>query len=213
MENFGNGFPYPEDVQSERELEELCLKQLLRFQRDRNATVREKARTFVDVEDEAAKIRFSRNRTPYWFVTINPKPEVDIELLHNTIVHVLSQEQISEPYWSYEIRDAPDQGLHAHLLFKCNVLDDNFCKRKIKAPFVPEICGTLKHVHIKWITEAELSAVKSYIRKGYTSKSKKAGNKATLEWRQREGIPAEFDDQSLLVWSSLPQLNNLIPLN
>jgi len=97
-----------------------------------------KARTFVDVEDEAAKIRFSRNRTPYWFVTINPKPEVDIELLHNTIVHVLSQEQISEPYWSYEIRDAPDQGLHAHLLFKCNVLDDNFCKRKIKARLYPK---------------------------------------------------------------------------
>jgi len=70
MENFGNGFPYPEDVQSERELEELCLKQLLRFQRDRNATVREKARTFVDVEDEAAKIRFSRNRTPYSLLSI-----------------------------------------------------------------------------------------------------------------------------------------------
>jgi len=86
------------------------------------------------------KLGLAEIETPYWFVTINPKPEVDIELLHNTIVHVLSQEQISEPYWSYEIRDAPDQGLHAHLLFKCNVLDDNFCKRKIKAPFVPEIC-------------------------------------------------------------------------
>jgi len=213
MENFGNGFPYPEDLQSDQELAMLIEKRLHSFWSDRNASVREKARTFVDTSDEAEKIRFSRKRTPYWFVTINPKPDIELELLHNTIVHTLSQEQIKDPLWTYEIRNAPAEGLHAHLLFTCDTLDDNFCKRKIKAPFVPTICGTLKHVHIRWISESELEAVKSYIRKGYTSKSKTKSNDATIKWRQQEGIPTELNEDHLLVWSEIPQLNNLIPLN
>lgn len=212
MEEFGNGFPYPQDVPSEQRLIQLIDERIEKFWRDRNASVREKARTFVDAEEEASKIRFSRSRTPYWFVTINPKPEVSIELLHNQIVSVLSNPEITDVLWSYEIRSAPDQGLHAHLLFKCEKLDDNFCKRKIKAPFVPSICGTLKHVHIRWITEAELEATKAYIRKDTTTKSKKAGNAATIAWRLQLGIPSQLDEDHLLVWSELPR-NNLIQLN
>lgn len=211
-ELFGNGFPYPEEVPSAQDFEEIVQQKRSKFCKDRNASIREKARTIVDVEDHATAIRFSRKRTPYWFVTINPKPDVTVELLHNTIVSVLQQEQISDPVWSYEIRQAPAEGLHAHVLFTCEVLDDNFCKRKIKAPFVPQICGTLKHVHVKWVIESELEAVKSYIRKGYTSKSKTKSNEATLAWRAEAGIPAEMTEDHLLVWSSMPH-NNLISLN
>lgn len=207
------GYPAPEDVPSEQQLNAIIDDRIKKFNADRNASIREKARTFVDIEDKATAIRFSRKRTPYWYVTINPKPGVGIETLHNSIVDVLSHNQISDPIWSYEIRKAPDEGLHAHLLFTCHELDDNFCKRKIKAPFIPNICQTLKHIHIKWVTQAELEAVKSYIRKTTTTKSKKASNTATIQWRQANQIPAELNEDHLLVWSEMPELNNLIPLN
>lgn len=186
-------------------------KRAMQYAHRHSMKIRQKARDYVDTFDQVQAIRYAQKRTPYWFVTINPKPEVTVEQLHDKIVEVLSQPEVSNPLWSYEIRQAPDSGLHAHLLFECHVINDNFCKRKIKAPFVPEICGTMKHVCTKWVSQEELPAVRSYIKKTIATKSKKSADKATKQWRLDNEIPSSLDEDHLLVWSSMVQNEPLMP--
>lgn len=168
---------------------------------------RDKALDYVETFDYVEQIRYAKKRTPHWFVTLNPKPGISIETLHNTIIDVLSHPDIRNPLWAYEVRriadEGDDNGLHAHLYFECDNITDNFCKRKVKAPFVPNICGTMKHVHIKWVSSEEIDAVKSYIRKTTTTKSKKLSDNATKLWRLENDIPSELGEDHLLVWSDL----------
>lgn len=186
----------------ESEIQEIINRQFKAFTGHRKVSNNSKAHDFVETQEAITRIQYSRKRTPYWYVTINPKPDVGIELFHNTIVHVLSDPLISDPYWVYEIREAPDQGLHAHILFTCEA-DQNFCDRKLKAPFVPNICATKKHVHVKWITQTELDAVRQYMTKTTVARSKKAANDATIAWRDANGIPTELMEDHLLVWSDI----------
>lgn len=213
MEPYGFGFPKIEDLTSEEQLNQIIDQRIKLYNRDHEANVRNKARTLVDVTDEAEKIRYSRKRTPYWFLTINPKPGISLEELHNKIVQVLSNPYITDQLWSYEIRSPPDIGLHAHVFFRCVHIDDNFCKRKIKAPFVPDICGNLKAVHIRWIDIDEVKSVQAYIRKDTVSKNKTQAHTATIQWREQQGIPLTMGEESLLVYDELFPQNNLISLN
>lgn len=186
----------------DEELEKIIQRQFAAWVASRRIQNNSKAHDFVEVQEAITRIQYSKKRTPYWFVTVNPKPEVTLELLHNTIVHILLDESIVDPYWVYEIRKAPDEGLHAHVLFTANV-DQNFCDRKLKAPLVPNICGTKKHVDVKWIQQSELEAVKSYMKKTTVSRSKKAARDATIAWREENSIPTELCEDHLLVWSEL----------
>lgn len=189
----------------EAELQEIIDRQYKSFSSSRKISNVAKAHDFVETQEAITRIQYSKKRTPYWYVTINPKPDVSIELLHNTIVHVLQDPLITDPYWVYEIRSAPDQGLHAHILFTCNA-DNNFCDRKLKAPFVPEICGTKKHVCVKWIEQSELDAVRSYMKKTTVARSKKVANDATIAWRTSNSIPTELCEDHLLVWSEMTDI-------
>lgn len=186
------------------EMEEIIRRQFNAWVGSRRIQNNTKARDYVEVQEAITRIQYSKKRTPYWFVTVNPKPDVSLELLHNTIVHILSDDSISDPFWVYEIRKSPDEGLHAHILFTCQA-DQNFCDRKLKAPLVPNICGTKKHVDVKWITESELDAVKSYMKKTVVTRSKKAANDATIAWREANSVPMELCEDHLLVWSELTQ--------
>lgn len=175
--------------------------------------VHSKATEYVDTMEETTRIQYSRKRTPYWYVTINPKPEITIATLHNQIVELLSRPEIIDPLWCYEIRKEPDVGLHAHILFTCHTNDVNFTNRKVKNPFVPQICGTKKHVHVRWITLDEIETVKSYIRKTTVSTKKKPSDSATQAWRLANNIRKEYTEDHLLVWSSLSTDDTIIYLN
>lgn len=192
-------------VAHEAELQEIIDRQFKAYSSSRRITNSAKAHDFVEVQEAITRIQYSKKRTPYWYVTVNPRPDVSIELLHNTIIHILQDTTISDPFWVYEIRSPPDQGLHAHILFKCNA-DQNFCDRKLKAPFVPEICATKKHVCVKWIEQSELDAVRSYMKKTTVARSKKPANDATIAWRESNGIPTELTSDHLLVWSEMPDI-------
>jgi len=200
------------DILRPEEVEFLAATRIESFNRDRKAAIREKARTFVDTSDQAEDIRYQRKRTPYWYVTINPRPEVDWDELHATILDVLSQPEFSDPLWVYEQRN--DQGgLHAHILVTCADQTDNFINRKFKGKFIPELCQLTKHVLIKYVPKTDLEKVKSYIRKTYVAKSKNASNKATIAWRKKRGIQDEFTGDDLTCLSPDPELNNLVLLN
>lgn len=197
------------------ELRKLIQKNATSFSRSKSLATKSKATQYVDTMDEVQRVQYSRKRTPYWFVTINPKPSVTIQSLHNRVVDLLSREDIQSPTWCYEIRKKPDQGLHAHILFTCHSQDKNFADRKVKSLFVPDLCQTRKHVHIKWIHESELAATRSYIIKKYSSKSKAPSTDATVAWRKKHKIPSQLGEDHLLVWSELslsaPEESSNIP--
>lgn len=210
----GFGYPSIKDAPAAVDLFLQEKKAVRAFARNQRAKAFTKAVEFVDVQEEIAAVQYSRKRTPYWFVTINPKPEVTLEQLHNRLVDLLSMESIESPKWVYEVRK-PGEGLHAHVLFTCHTSDKNFADRKVKSLFVPDLCGNKKHVHVKWVTQAELAACESYMTKANVSKSKKPSNDATLQWRQENNVPSLLNEDHLLVWSELEVSNSspIIPLN
>jgi len=198
--------PSPEEIRRRQIVEDDCVKRfMLAYKND----VHIGALKFVDALEETGRIQFARKRTPYWFVTINPKPEITIETLHNRIILMLQQDDIEDPLWSYEIRQSPDKGLHAHILFTNHNANVNYAQRKVKALFVPEICSNKQHVHIKWISYDEIGTVESYIRKTHVAKSKKKSSDATNVWRAKLGISSEYSEDHLLVWSSL--IHSIVP--
>lgn len=193
------------------ELDKQIQKRIDSFAADRGIKLKSKANDYVEVQENILAIQYNKSRTPHWFVTVNPKSETTLEKLHDKIVEVLSHPDVKNPYWSYEIRKLPDQGLHAHIYFEYHGTDKNFGERKIKAPFVPDICGTKKHIYLKWVTSEEVHKVKSYIAKSDVSKSKKSKNDATLTWREENAIPDTLDSDHLLVWSELSSLEDTDP--
>jgi len=165
------------------------------------------AEDFVEVQEYIRQIEYSKSRTCFWFVTINPKPGTPIKVLHDKIVKMLDRPEIIDCLWTYEIREKPDKGLHAHICFQtAQIMDSNFVNRKIKRLFVPSICGNNKHVHVKWPdSQSEYEVAKEYITKRNVAKSKKAADTATVAWRQTQGILPEYTEDHLLVWSSLKE--------
>lgn len=212
-EYHGFGFPAPEDVPTALENAVMLARRIRAFGADYKRSVHKTARKFVDVQEEILQIQYSRKRTHWWFVTINPKPTISVETLHNTIVTMLDRPEIVDCLWTYEIREAPDKGLHAHICFRTNrIMDNNFVNRKIKSLFIPDICLNSKHVDVRWPeSAAEYAKAKSYAQKTVVSKGKKASNDATKSWRALENIRDSYGEDHLLVWSSLPE-QDLIPL-
>lgn len=209
--HFGLGFTSPKDTPSMQEVYENEKRAIARFSADYKHKITKKATEYVDTMEETQRIQWVRKRTPHWYVTINPKPEVTVAQLHDAIVDMLVHEDISEPYWSYEQRSSKG-GLHAHIYFRCDTTSSNFVQRQVKNKFVPNLCGTKKHVHVKWIIPDEVDAVKQYIAKKVVSKSKKAADTITKKWREDNNIPDILDEDHLLVWSSLVTQSDRLPI-
>jgi len=200
-------------VPSQRELDQLIDKRIRLHAASNSIKNKQKARDFVEVQEEILQIQYSRSRTKYWFVTINPKSSVKLKTLHNAIVKMLQHPEIVECLWTYEIREAPSKGLHAHICFQTErIMDANFVQRKIKSLFVPKMCGNTKHVDVRWPESAEeFEKTKEYITKKKVSKSKRKGHTATLQWRKDQGVLDKYTEDHLLVWSSCPRVD-VIPL-
>lgn len=192
-------------------LDEIIDKRFKAFMADQKIGTLKKASDFLNVQDKIQELTYSRKRTPYWFITINPKPEVDYDDFHNRILDLVTNESVSEYLYSFEVRNSDHTGLHAHVLLECHTTDKNFADRKIKKLFVPELCGNPKHVDIKWVSYDQLPEVVSYIKKDKVSRSKKASNDATLDWRSTNNIPAYIVEGEHLTCLCSPP--NLILLN
>lgn len=183
------GMYTPSFETSQFELEEMIKKRIGSCNRDSAAATSKKAHAFVAFNDKVEEIQFSKSQTPYCLVTINPKPEITYDQFQEKVDSVIAK-VFDWSIHAYEIRSVPDQGLHCHIIAKIKdkYLTSNFA-RVVKSPFVPVICGTVKHIDIKYVSQKELSACKSYITKTKVAKSKKIANDATVAWRLANDIP------------------------
>lgn len=174
---------------SEESFAKMLRENIEQYTRDRQISARSKARNFVDFTDEVVALQTAASMTEYVFITINPKPEITYEEFSPKI-ETLVQKCFDWSMHVFEIRQAPDQGLHCHLVarIKPKYHNSNFA-RTVKNPFVPAICGNPKAIKIDYLPKSELPKVKSYITKAKVSKSKKAANDATLAWRLDNQVP------------------------
>lgn len=161
-----------------------------------------KANDYVEFQEKVEEIMYQKKQTPYWFVTINPKEGTDFDEFHAIVSEILSDPKILEAYWTYEVR-AENKGMHCHILFHLSKFDKNFASRKIRKKLIPNFCGTIKHVHIKWINQSDIQKTLQYINKDYQSKSKKKSHEATLKWRTDNDIEDYYQqgEEHLLVCS------------
>jgi len=196
---FGFGYPDPKSVLSALEEEKMTAQNYERFCKEYEASITSKAREVVDLSDRVASIQHSRRRTPYWFVTINPKPGIELETFHNMIVEFFTLYQVENLMWCYEWGSSGN--LHAHLLFDLET-DKNWCDRKLKAYFLGCV-GNKKHIHVRWVDVSEKAKVESYLRKSTVAKSKSKADNLTKNNRAALGIPDIFTEDHLLVWSEV----------
>lgn len=183
----GNYIPFM--PMSEFEFDAMLRKKIEAYKRDRDVNIHNKAKAFVDFTDEVVALQTSASMTEYAFITVNPKPEITFEDFSEKI-EALVQKCFDWSMHVFEIRQAPDQGLHCHLIgrIKEKYYNSNFA-RTVKTPFVPKVCGNAKAIKIDYIPKKELVKVKSYLTKAKVAKSKKAANDATLAWRLDNDIP------------------------
>lgn len=139
-----------------------------------------------DFETAYQTIQIQKKGTPYFFVTINPRPGTTFEQLHAKITTMVKNPDIKDPYWSYELRKTGD--LHAHIYFQVDKYNKNFVQRAIKKHFVPDLCQNKKHVYVKWILKDDIQKVKDYIAKKTVAKSKKEADELTIQWRKSNNI-------------------------
>jgi len=210
---FGFGNIDPIFVPSALSIQKILDERLELFRRDYDAKIGSKAAEIVDVSDRVAAIQHSRRRTPYWFVTINPKLDTGVEVFHNSIVEFFSVHPVENLKWSYEL--SSNGNLHCHMLFEFHTTDKNWCDRKLKNHFLA-LCGNKKHIHVRWVSKADVSKVQSYLVKTTVAKSKKGGVDKTKLFRESHGLPDLLTEDHLLVWSDVTNANDvhlpLIPL-
>jgi len=150
-------------------------------------TVLPETRETLDYQNE-----LFTTKSKYVFMTINPKPGITFSVLKKLIEKFVSKTFITQYYYVYEIRKAPDSGLHCHVLFHytCRPAD---MKKSSQTLF--NHVGDVKNpccLNIKYIVEELIPQKISYMG-GTKTVKKMAGVKATIEWREKNNILSYYE--------------------
>lgn len=191
-------------------LEEIVEAGFRRFQGENKAKAHSKASNQVDFEEAYSQIKTSRARTPFAWITVNPKPSTSFEDLKEVCDEAFSKYFAWYAY-AFEIRKAPDGGMHCHCLGQIYENRQNKNFSCIKDHF-RNMIGNLKHVDIRYVSSDEIEKVWSYLNKTYQAGSKKPAYKATLDWREDNGIESIYIEGDLPT-CLVPDPSNLISLN
>lgn len=170
-------------------LEDVLQASFRRFQYEQRANAQAKASDQVLYEEAYSMIKTSRNRTSFCFMTINPRPGTEYDVLQ--AVCTAAFDSYFEWYvYAFELRKN-SEGLHCHVLGKIKPSRNNTNFSRIKNYF-RELIGNLKHVDTKFVVESEIKKVFDYITKTSVAKSKSVAHKATLKWREDNGIDSHW---------------------
>lgn len=140
-------------------------------------------------------------KSPYYLVTVNPRPDVTFEQLDKVVKKIVKKKTIIHHAYVYEIRGQTDDGdytgLHCHMLLYNTIKPYDF-KKGIKST-VKHICdyNNPNILNFKNIEPDVVSQKYQYLLGDKTDK-KLAGVNLTNEWRQANQI-----DQ---IYESIPPL-------
>lgn len=195
------------------DLHDIVAKRVAVLKADADFNTRLNASNYVDFQDEVTKIQGEKNNTGYAFLTISPKPDTTLSELQLAIDKLLSK-YYSWAIYTFELRSAPDVGLHCHLLGRILPSKVNTNYSRWRQIFVPNLCGTVKHARCDFISQQDLEKTMSYVLKTKVAKSKQASHEATQRWRAAKQIPSHaiYGDIPTCLSPSTPTLLPYVPL-
>lgn len=120
-------------------------------------------------------------------LTVNPKPGITFQQLHTSVLKFTKKKIIVNAEWVYEIRKAPDQGLHCHILLEYSGRPADF-KRSSKKLF-SDICQSSNPaiLNVRWVEDEDLQSKKDYL-SGIKQDKKLPAVELTYAWRKKNNI-------------------------
>jgi len=139
--------------------------------------------------DERARCQ---TKPPYWFVTVNPRPDVTFEQLSNQVCKYVTSVTVKHYFYVYEVRKADFTGMHAHILLHTTMLPAAF-KRQTQNCF-KKICDyTNCHIlNMKNIDESIVPDKINYML-GEKKDLKLAGVDFSVKWRNENYIEQYYE--------------------
>lgn len=121
------------------------------------------------------------------FLTVNPKPGIKFAEFSPKIEKFAQKKIVSSAEWVYEIREAPDNGLHCHILLTYTGRPADF-KRSTKKYF-SDVCDSNnpKILCFRYVEDCDVNSKREYM-SGKKQDKKLPAVKATLEWRKKNEI-------------------------
>lgn len=177
-----------------------------------------------DIQPELLKLMESQSdrittKSPYYFITINPKSGITLEELRNAVEHkkksLINKKCVKSYMLVYEIRNKDEKkytGLHCHILLEQTDKPHNF-KRGVKNTF-KNICD-INNPHIlnfKNIPDESTMKQKVLYMLGEKTDKKKKGVSITQEWRKTISLPDYIESSPLLpcrVTQKMPLINEV----
>lgn len=125
-------------------------------------------------------------------LTVNPKPGITLEQFTKVVDKFVKKIWIAEYFYVYEIRKAPDQGLHSHILYRytCRPRDmKNSCKK-----YFADICDTNNSsiLNFRYI-DPTLALDKINYMLGNKQQKKQSGVRATLAYRTNNNLESYYE--------------------
>lgn len=133
-------------------------------------------------------------KPPYAFITINAKPEVELEEFKKKVEKFAGRKFILAYKYIYEVRKEDHTGLHCHMLvhYTCKPYD---LKRGCKSTF-KTICN-VNHKEIlnfRWVAETDILQKIEYL-KGNKQDKKLSGVKHSQEYRKKHGLKDIYESE------------------
>lgn len=135
----------------------------------------------------------SMNTFNYYWVTINPKPDITLDKFITYIEKVVNRRMINKCVYSFEQRGETEQtagnGLHCHLLCETKVsYNNNIFAQRIRQLFVEHVGNINTHVHIIKIPSDWKDDKIEYIRGLKWDPDKEQKINIDRIWRMEKGL-------------------------
>jgi len=148
------------------ELERLIASSVHDHDRAHELHCAQRARVYADTQENLEEIEYDRNRTNFWYITINPQNGITYPTLKLAVATLILKMHWQHLLYSFEITENTERAPHCHLLVYTRFHTRN-TKRIIQGFFHNSgVTGTKKATYVKWPKNAqEALKVANYIKK------------------------------------------------
>lgn len=195
------GFDPDFDDLFEKIATESMLRDIPGLEIDENALINSKGYRQAKLEEVTQYWRdtlASRKNTEFYFLTVNPKPDVCLATLKEKTEKFFARSTTLAAIWTYEIRDSDvkNRGLHLHALMrkKTQTRPNNY-RCSIRTHF-KKLCGTVNHIKLLNVKQCDLKKVYNYILKQNSTKDDSDSNQATKTWRSENDLKHFYEKRS-----------------
>jgi len=139
-------------------------------------------------KDQFSEPKDSKNKTDYYFVTVNPGPSVSLMELTDKVDKYTNRKIVTAAEWAYEQR-SPDlitsgSGMHTHMIVqKPSEMRDKYFQDQTRESFKTLVGNPKTHVDIRPIQSEWVEDKRSYLKDVKTGEGKAEKQFIDKRWR------------------------------